>query len=74
MPRKLPPLHELAAFDAAARHGSFTRAAEELCLTLSAISHRIRRLEATLQTKLFNRNRRSVTLTRAGAHLSLIHI
>ena len=44
--RKLPPLSALRAFEAAARHGSFTRAAEELNLTQSAVSRQIKDLEA----------------------------
>ena len=50
--RSLPPFAELVAFEAVARHLSFTRAADELCVTQSAISHRVRRLEAHLGTPL----------------------
>jgi LysR family glycine cleavage system transcriptional activator len=64
--RKLPPLAELAAFEAIARHRSFTKAAKELFLTPSAISQRIRQLEARFDTRLFVRTRRSVTLTATG--------
>jgi LysR family glycine cleavage system transcriptional activator len=64
--RRLPPLHAIAAFDAAARHGSFLGAAEELAVTPSAISHRIRILEAQLQFRLFLRGHRSITLTPEG--------
>jgi DNA-binding transcriptional LysR family regulator len=64
--RKLPPLSELAAFEAIARHRSFTKAAKELFLTPSAISQRIRQLEARFDTQFFIRTRRSVTLTATG--------
>jgi LysR family glycine cleavage system transcriptional activator len=64
--RKVPPLHALAAFDAAARHGSFAKAAEELCLTDSAVSHRIRQLEQHLDTQLFVRLSKHVILTPKG--------
>lgn len=64
--RKLPPLSELAAFEAIARHRSFTKAAKELFLTPSAISQRIRQLESRLDTQFFVRTRRSVKLTAAG--------
>ena len=45
MPRRLPPFPPLVAFDAVVRHGSFTRAAAELGITQSAVSHQLRRLE-----------------------------
>ncbi|MCB1887326.1 MAG: transcriptional regulator GcvA [Rhodocyclaceae bacterium] len=64
--RRLPPLPALIAFEAAGRLGSFLRAAEELHLTPSAISHRIKALEAWLETSLFVRRPRSVTLTDEG--------
>src|SRR6476661_1251424 len=57
MPRRLPPLNALKAFEAAARHESFTRAAEELCVTQGAVSHQVKALEAELGLKLFNRER-----------------
>jgi DNA-binding transcriptional LysR family regulator len=60
------PLAELAAFEAAARLGSFARAATELCITDSAISHRIRHLESRLAIPLFERTGRSIRLLPAG--------
>jgi LysR family glycine cleavage system transcriptional activator len=62
----LPPLHTLPAFEAAARLGSFQAAAEALHLTPSAISHRIRQLEAHLGQDLFERRHRAIVLTAAG--------
>lgn len=67
MPRKLPPLTTLPAFDAAARHLSFTQAARELHVTHGAVSHAIRHLEEDLGVKLFERGTRSVQLTPAGS-------
>ena len=66
MPRQLPPLTTLPAFDAAARHLSFTKAAVELNVTHGAISRAIRNLEERLGTLLFERGTRSVRLTPAG--------
>lgn len=63
---RLPPLHALAAFEAAARHQSFLKAADELCVTQSAISHRIRQLEDDLGVKLFLRINRNIALTPQG--------
>ena len=60
----LPSLNGLRAFDAAARHLSFTRAAAELNVTQTAISHQIRRLEEQLGVKLFVRRNRTLLLTR----------
>ncbi|MBB3809721.1 LysR substrate-binding domain-containing protein [Pseudochelatococcus contaminans] len=68
-PRKLPPLSALRAFEAAARHLSFQKAAEELAVTPTAVSHQIRLLEQTLGLPLFERHVRRVSLTAAGAHL-----
>ena len=48
MPRQLPPLNALKAFEATARSESFTRASEELCVTQGAVSHQVKALEATL--------------------------
>lgn len=67
MARKLPPLTALPAFDAASRHLSFTKAADELNLTHGAISRAIRNLEERLGVRLFERGTRSVRLTREGA-------
>ncbi len=64
--RKLPPLSALRAFEAAARHQSFKRAAHELAVTPTAISHQIKLLEATLRTQLFTRGVRRIDLTPDG--------
>ncbi|MFY0730745.1 LysR substrate-binding domain-containing protein [Pseudomonas sp. NFX15] len=64
-----PPLSTLRGFEAAARLGSFHKAAEELHLTQSAISQQIRSLEAYLEQPLFYRSGRSVSLTDAGHDL-----
>jgi LysR family glycine cleavage system transcriptional activator len=66
MATRLPPVHALSAFEAAARHSSFAVAAEELCITPSALSHRIRLLEDHLCERVFVREGRSVTLTEFG--------
>ena len=66
MPRQLPPLNALRAFEAAARSESFTRAADELCVTQGAVSHQVKALEATLGIKLFNRERQRLVITDAG--------
>jgi LysR family glycine cleavage system transcriptional activator len=66
MVRRLPPLNALKAFEAAARHESFTRAAEELCVTQGAVSHQVKALEAELGIKLFNRERQRLIITDAG--------
>src|SRR5688572_11438494 len=68
MSRDVPPLNVLAAFESAARHHSFSRAAEELHVTDSAISHRIRLLEEHIGEKLFLRTRGGLTLTGKGTH------
>ena len=60
----LPSLNGLRAFEAAARHLSFTQAAAELNVTQTAISHQIRRLEEQLDLKLFVRRNRALQLTR----------
>ena len=66
---KLPPLIELRAFDAAARHLSFKKAAAELGVTPTAISHQIRQLERYCGRALFRRRPRPLSLTDAGARL-----
>lgn len=66
MKRTLPPLNGLRAFEAAARHMSFTDAAEELSVTQAAISHQVRGLEQRLGLKLFVRRNRSLLLSEAG--------
>jgi LysR family glycine cleavage system transcriptional activator len=66
MPRRLPPLNGLKAFEAAARSESFTRAAEELNVTQGAVSHQVKALEDTLGLKLFTRERQRLILTEAG--------
>ncbi|CAI08411.1 transcription regulator protein, lysR family [Aromatoleum aromaticum EbN1] len=64
--RRVPPMHALAAFEAAARLGGFAQAADELCVTPSAVSHRIRQLEAMLGTPLFERTPAGVRPTTVG--------
>ncbi|MGL5907091.1 MAG: transcriptional regulator GcvA, partial [Shewanella sp.] len=66
MSRRLPPLNAVKAFEAAARHLSFTRAAEELFVTQAAVSHQIKALEDFLGLKLFRRKNRSLLLTEEG--------
>ena len=63
---KLPPLHDLTAFEAAARHMSFLKASDELNVTQSAISHRIKSLEHFLGVALFIRVNRHIALTSFG--------
>ncbi len=67
MPRRLPPLNALKTFEAAARHASFTQAAEELCVTQGAVSHQVKALEAELGLKLFNREHQRLVITEAGS-------
>lgn len=66
MPRRLPPLNAARAFEAAARHCSFTRAASELHVTQAAISHQVKQLEDWLGLKLFIRSGHALTLTAEG--------
>ena len=66
MLRRLPSLNALKAFESAARHESFTRAAEELCVTQGAVSHQVKALELELGIKLFNRERQRLIITDAG--------
>lgn len=69
-PSRLPPLELLLAFDAAARHLSFTKAAEERFLTQSAISRQIKALEDDLGAPLFRRRHRALDLTDDGRRLA----
>lgn len=66
MARRLPPLNALRAFEAAARHLSFTRAAEELHVTQAAISHQVKALEEHLGRNLFRRLNRALLLSDDG--------
>lgn len=59
-------MHALSAFEAVARHGSFVLAADELCITPSALSHRIRLLEEFVGERLFNRDGRNIGLSEFG--------
>jgi len=69
MVRRLPPLNALRAFEAAARHGSFAKAGDELAVTPTAISHQVRQLEEHLGVSLFERLPRGLRLTDAGRTL-----
>jgi LysR family glycine cleavage system transcriptional activator len=69
MTRRLPPFGPLVAFDAVARHRSFTRAGNELGVTQSAISHQVRRLEDFLGVQLLKRLNPGVELSEDGAKL-----
>ena len=66
MLRRLPSLNGIKAFEAAARSESFTRAAEELCVTPGAVSHQVKALEAALGLKLFHRERQRLVITEPG--------
>ena len=66
----LPPLTALRAFDAAARHMSFAKAADELNVTPAALSFQIKSLEEHLGAPLFKRLNRAVELTHAGRSLA----
>ena len=69
MSRRLPPLSALRAFEAAARHLSAKRAAQELHVTPTAISHQVRQLEEALGAPLFLRKPRQLQLTPQGREL-----
>ncbi|MEL6426837.1 MAG: LysR family transcriptional regulator, partial [Pseudomonadota bacterium] len=69
MSDRLPPLTALRAFEAAARHMSFQRAAEELSVTPAALSFQIKNLEEHFGAPLFHRLNRAVSLTEAGRAL-----
>lgn len=66
MTRKLPPLNAVRVFEVAARHGSFTKAAEELHVTHGAVSRQVALLEAWFEKELFHRSASQITLTDAG--------
>ena len=66
MPRRLPSLNALKAFEASARHESFTKAAGELFVTQGAVSHQVKALEAELGIRLFQRERQRLVITEAG--------
>lgn len=66
MSRRLPPLNAIRAFEAAARHLSFTRAADELNVTPAAISHQVKGLEDWFGIKLFQRRNREILMTEPG--------
>lgn len=70
MAHRLPPLSTLRPFEAAARHESFSKAADELHLTHGAVSHQVRALEAFLGTPLFERHGKRVAVTAAGRLLA----
>jgi len=65
--RHLPSTITMQCFEAAARHMSFTRAADELSITQSAVSKQVAQLEGYLQHKLFRRVRRTLVLTPEGS-------
>jgi LysR family glycine cleavage system transcriptional activator len=69
-PLRLPPFSALRAFEAAARHQNFSRAADELHITHGAVSHQVRALEEELGAALFTRNGRKVAVTPDGAALA----
>jgi LysR family glycine cleavage system transcriptional activator len=69
---QLPPLNPLKAFEAAARHGSITAAAEELNVTQAAVSRQVRTLERALKQRLFLRLHRQIRLTPSGEAYFLI--
>ena len=68
--RSLPPFDALVAFDTALRHRSMTRAAAELGMTQSAVSHRLRRLEAYVGAPLLHRSPGGLSATPAGSALA----
>lgn len=68
--RKLPPLSSVRAFEAAARHGNFTRAAAELGMTQAAVSYQVKLLEERIGTPLFHRAKRQVSLTETGRRIA----
>lgn len=74
-PRRLPPLNAVRAFEAAARHLSFTRAADELFVTQGAVSHQVKLLEKWFGFLLFDRHKRELQLTEKGeAYLRALRV
>lgn len=69
MQRKLPSLKSLRVFESVARNRSFRKAADELCVTHSAVSHQVKQLEEELGVFLFHRSGRSISLTEDGEYL-----
>ena len=69
---RLPPLHALRTFEAVARLGSVTAAADDLCITHSAVSHQLNKLEEWMEMKLFERQGRGIRLTEAGDRYRLV--
>lgn len=69
--QKIPPLTALRSFEAAARHGNFSQAADELCVTQSAVSHQVRQLESWFGFALFERNGRRIALSEKGKELAV---
>lgn len=67
--RKLPPLNAIRVFEAAARNRGFTAAANELCVSVTAVSHHIRHLEEIVGVKLFERRGRTIALSPTGERL-----
>lgn len=73
LPRRLPSLNALKAFEAAARHESFTKAAGDLNVTQGAVSHQVKALEEELGLRLFQRERQRLIITEAGrAYLEVV--
>lgn len=70
--KKLPPMNTLVAFEAAARLGSFSRAADEIGRTQASVSRQIKLLEENIGLSLFERQRHNVVLTTLGAELALV--
>lgn len=70
MSRRLPSLNQLRAFEAAARHESIKRGADELCVTPAAVGHQIKALEQWLNTTVFFRKTRKIVLTEEGRMLA----
>ena len=68
--RRLPPLNALRAFEAAARHLSFTKAADELHVTPAAVSHQVKALEAHAGVRLFRRLNNGLALTEAAGSMT----